>query len=158
MGKIIVNLTEMNAAEVADEDLLAVEDVDAPKTKSLSIGELRKTILKPRAVSGDSIALKTILPENIDYSTVTKDSGGQSFYVQIGTVLICSGMNPVANSGTTITFPKAFAGTPTVTATVKDPNNQTAWVTDISPTTAILKQIWTGNPLPVCWIAMGKAA
>lgn len=44
MGKIIINLPLMTATDVSTDDRIAIEDVSAPKTKSININELRKVV------------------------------------------------------------------------------------------------------------------
>lgn len=85
------------------------------------------------------------------------DVTGTNNYAIVGGLQYAWGNALVANSGTTVTFPRAFSVTPAVICTTQDTNEQTAWVTARSTTAVTMKQRYTGNPLNVCWVAIGLA-
>ena len=107
------------------------------------------------AAVNDGSAIGSGAVSNSKLSLDTKNTN--NFYVQIGNILICAGQNSVANAGTTVTFPKAFSGVPMGVATIRDANNQTAWITNITATQITMKQLYTTSALAVGWIAIGPA-
>lgn len=101
------------------------------------------------------MAKQKINPNQINMSR--NYTGNNGYWTIIGGVQYCWGLDAIANSPTTITFGRAFSATPTIICTVQDTNNQTAWVYSSSSTGAQLRQLYTGNPLNVHWIAIGPA-
>jgi len=78
--------------------------------------------------------------------------------IKLGELLIQWGRDTIANAGTTISFPEAYAVAPNVQLTSVDPNNWPAWLTTVTTTNFNAKQAYTGLALAVNWIAIGKAA
>lgn len=84
-------------------------------------------------------------------------SGKNGYYAIIGNMQYAWGVDNVLNSGTTLTFARAFSSVPVVICTTQDPNEQTAWVYGRTASAITLKQKYTGNALPVNWLAIGPA-
>ena len=93
-----------------------------------------------------------------DINVPVQTTGGKSgYYAIIGNMQYVWGFDNILNSGTTLTFARAFSSVPVVICTTQDPNEQTAWVTTRTTTTVTMKQKYTGNALGVNWIAIGPA-
>lgn len=92
---------------------------------------------------------------NLVRQTTAGKNGG---FIRLGDVVICFGRDNVANSGTTIQLPYTYSSDPwSVVATIRDANNQTAWVTGIATGTITLKQLYATTALSVSWVVIGPA-
>lgn len=65
MGKIFVNLPTITPPEVNDADLFAIEDISIPKTKAITVANLRTTILSPNSVATATVQDAAITPAKI---------------------------------------------------------------------------------------------
>lgn len=133
----------VTAYQSADTTLQGNIDVVSTAVSTLAAGVNDGSALGAGSVANNKLALDTKNTNN--------------YYIVIGNILICAGQNNVANAGTTVTFPKAFSGVPMGVATIRDSNNQTAWITNITATTITMKQLYTSSSLAVGWIAIGPA-
>lgn len=127
-----------------DGDNLASNAVSTPK-------------LVDSAVTTPKIANNAVTHPKMDVTRLTT-AGKNGGYCRIGNVVICWGRDIVANAGTTINFPVTYQAAPTVTATIDDVNNQTAWLYQVTTTSVILRQLYTPSALAVMWIAIGTVA
>lgn len=112
---------------------------------------------------GGSYTLNNEAITNTNYSTVHAPYGfapsqRNGNCIRLGNVQICWGTNTVANAGTSVSFAQPFASDPSVAVSLRDVNNQGAWVSAISTTAVTLKQGYTTSSLLVMWVAVGVAS
>lgn len=150
MAKQITDLEELFSNELADTDYMLVRDLSARTDKRITVEALKTAFL---SALGDLAYKDTVGIEDVDF--VFKDSTSQ-YVLLIGDLQIVAGTTTTANAGTAVTFKKPFDSAPSMVATIRDGNNQTAWITSISASGCTLKQLYTGGALPVGWIAIGK--
>lgn len=116
-------------------------NLDTANLKNLSITESK---IAPGAVTNDKLSINSAY-----------DNDGN--WVKFGNFMIQWGISQVSHTGTDITFAKPFTATPAVTLTIRDPNNQSAWLLWAQADKFTAKQPWIHSPLSVCWIAVGQA-
>ncbi|MEV0360071.1 hypothetical protein AB0H71_28835 [Nocardia sp. NPDC050697] len=111
------------------------------------------------AVSGAS-AISSVfdLRPSASMSINNRNALTTPFNLIIGGIQISGGTFAATNGGTNVTFPRPFASPPVATVSVQDPGNQYAQLYEAPSTTGLkAKQSYTGGPLTVHWIAIGKA-
>lgn len=112
--------------------------------------------MKRAQIQTDAIADASITTQKIDFTTLTQSFADYTGYFYIGPLLIQWGQVSTNNTGTTVTFPKAFSKIPVVMANLNDNGSQDAHAFSITTTTTILRQNYT-SPLPIQWMAIGAA-
>lgn len=147
----LLNLTNLEdgftaSANIFNERFGAIADV--------LNGNIDTANLAQYAVTREKLAPQSVTTDKLSLDSTVNANGS---YIKMGNFLIQWGVTQVASTGTWVSFPTSFSSVPTVTATIKDPNNQTAWIQDVETGRFYCKQLWTPNTLPVQWIAIGTA-
>lgn len=115
-------------------------------------------------VDSDNLKNSSVTREKIAPGAVTNDKLGiiseyenDSSYVKFGNFMIQWGVTLVTHTGTDIVFAKPFLAAPGVVCTEQDPNSQSPWITERTPTKFRCRHPWAGNPLYISWVAIGPA-
>ena len=148
---MIVNLTPIEPGDAASPNLW--NSRYAAITEVIN-GNIDSDNIKDGAITREKIASDAITNDKLNLQYEYSGSGS---FINMGNFLIQWGTSNVASSGTDITFPRPFSSPPSVNLTIRDPNDQTAWLLSAGNTKFRAKQPWTPNPLPVSWIAVGPA-
>lgn len=151
----LVNIPEVSNGNPVDKELFNSRfapivaalngNIDAANIKDASV-----TYAKMALIDGDIPSSKM--------SLVVQNAANNVGQIQIGELLVQWGVNSLAAGGTLVTFVRSYAVNPSVILTLQDPNNHGAWLTAVTNSSFTGKQAYTGGPLPVRWIAIGKAA
>ncbi len=115
--------------------------------------------LDAQNIKNEAITTAKIAPGAVtnDKLSIMSDYDNDGNWVKFGNFMIQWGTSQVSHTGTDITFAKPFTATPSVTMTIRDSNDQTAWLLSAQTTKFMAKQPWKPNTLPVSWIAVGQA-
>ncbi len=117
-------------------------------------GKLDAENLKNEAVTTAKIAAGAVTNEKL---SILSDYDNDGNWVKFGNFMIQWGTAQVSSTGTDVVFARPFTNNPSVNLTIRDPNDQTAWLLSTQADKFRAKQPWVPNPLAVNWIAVGQA-